>query len=113
MCQGGVFCLEHNMLGWLDGIQMPEKWDWGDIPTNSEETLEKVKQIWKDAKEYEPPEEPEEVTEQSDYIYCNTQEKFMNINHGFFLTEKGYKNAMRRSLGNTNGVNEFSRYSGT
>ena len=28
MCQGGVFCLEHNMLGWLDGIQMPEKWDW-------------------------------------------------------------------------------------
>ena len=28
MCQGGVFCLEHNMLGWLDGIQMPDKWDW-------------------------------------------------------------------------------------
>ena len=90
-----------------DTSGMPEKWDWGDIPPNSEETLEKVKQIWKDAKEYEPPEEPEEVTEQSDYIYCNTQEKFMNINHGFFLTEKGYKNAMRRSLGNTNGVNEW------
>ncbi len=90
-----------------DTSDMPEKWDWGDIPANSDEAWEKVGQIWQDAKEYVPPAEPEEEFNQSDYLYCNTQEKFMHIDHGFFLSEKGYKNAMRRVLGNANGVNEW------
>ena len=43
-----------------DTSDMPEKWDWGDIPANSDEVWEKVGQIWQDAKEYVPPAEPEE-----------------------------------------------------
>jgi len=27
-CGGGVFCLEHNMLGWVDGLHLPERWDY-------------------------------------------------------------------------------------
>ena len=27
-CPGGVYCLEHNMLGWMDALHLPERWDW-------------------------------------------------------------------------------------
>ena len=26
-CGGGAYCLEHNMLGWLDALHTPDKWD--------------------------------------------------------------------------------------
>mgnify|MGYP003119517905 FL=1 len=86
----------------VDTSTYPKRWDYADLDiTNTNEVAVWMEKL-DNAKLFGVPEE-----EPAEFIYINTMERFMHVEHKYFLSETGYKRKMTPILGHEGGAKEF------
>ena len=97
---------------YVDTSSMPPRWDFGDIPgpdrpEEKEKMYEKVQKLLVEAQIIEWHPDTETKNNKPEFIYINGMERFMNVESGQFLTEKGYKRKMTPVLKHGRAHEEF------